>query len=147
VKELSPKLGTGNKARLALGQGLIDLNIAYQHVAEYNPTGVPTTGLFSDDVTAQGVDYLDGIRARAESDFALLPATDDPITLKLSNQVAFDIASIETASRVTNTLGTAMGDLSSTINDGVLSLKKKVLYVGIGLGILLALVIIAKRGK
>jgi hypothetical protein len=119
VAEIASAIPTGNAARLALGASLTQLSNAYASVAAYNPSGLPTTGLVSDDVTAQGTEYLDGIRTRAESDFAALPATDDLLPPAQANQAAFDIASIETATGQMATLGTAFGDLKATAADMV----------------------------
>lgn len=114
VDEIASALGTGNKARSALGAALVQLNGAYGSVAAYNPDDLSTTGWGEDAVTVQGTEYLDGIRTRAESDFALLPADDYTLDASLNRQIAFDIASIETATKQMATLGTAWGDLLDT---------------------------------
>ena len=117
--QIQPSVSTGNAARLALGQGLTDLSAAYSTVSAYNPLGLPTTSLTSDEVTESSTSYLDGIRSRAQLDFNVLPATDDPLPDTQSRQVAFDIASIETATGTINTVlaTTAVGDAVSTAKE------------------------------
>jgi len=96
VAALASQITSGNVARLALGQSLTDLGGAYTKVKDYNPTvaGVSVAdsvvGLdplavaaylaagssgSASQVAGQTTEYLDGIRTRAESDFAALPAT------------------------------------------------------------------------
>lgn len=117
--QIQPSVSTGNTARLALGQGLTDLTAAYSTVSAYNPLGLPTTSLTTDEVTESSTSYLDAIRSRAQLDFNALPATDDPLPDTQSRQVAFDIASIETATGTINTVlaTTAIDDALSTARE------------------------------
>ena len=140
VAELAAGITTGNIARVALGQGLTDLSAAYAKVQAYNPSFlgislphwatawdplVPVAyiaaGGTGDPSQVAGVatEYLDGIRTRAQSDFASLPATDDPLDSATASQIAFDLASIETATGVTNqTLNqSALQDLTDSTMD------------------------------
>jgi hypothetical protein len=142
VSDLASRITTGNLARVALGQSLTDLATAYTKVKSYNPTvlgiSIPDSLVGLDpfaipayeaaggsgsatDVSNQTTEYLDGIRTRAESDFAALPATDDSLDPSVANQIAFDIASIETACGVTNsTLNqTALQDYADSVTDAV----------------------------
>jgi hypothetical protein len=127
--QIQPQVATGNAARMALGQGLTDLASAYSTVDAYNPLGLGTTGIASDAVTSTSTEYLDGIRTRAESDFAALPATDDPLPDAQAHQIAFDIASIETASNTVNDVlsTTALDDLAATARELPASLAKGIL--------------------
>jgi hypothetical protein len=142
VAALASQITSGNVARLALGQSLTDLGGAYTKVKDYNPTvagvsvadsvvgldplAVPaylaagSSGSAS-QVAGQTTEYLDGIRTRAESDFAALPATDDPVPDATARQVAFDIGSIETACGVTNsTLNqSALQDYADSVTDAI----------------------------
>jgi hypothetical protein len=117
--QITSQVSTGNLARLALGQGLNDLSAAYSQVSGYNPLGLPTTSLTSDEVTESGTSYLDSIRSRAQIDFEALPATDDPLPDTQSRQVAFDIASIETATSTINSVlsTTAIDDAVQTARE------------------------------
>jgi len=151
-REIGKALKHGNHARNVLGQSLVDLNGAYNQVAAYNPLGISTTGSGEDTVTAAGVQYLDGIRTRAEADFALIPASDEPLDQKFAAQIGFDIASIEAASKVTASLGTAIDDAVDTAKD---TLKRAAdafskLFASLkwlipGLAVLLLLLVIYKR--
>jgi hypothetical protein len=148
VAAIAAKLTTGNIARVALGQSLTDLSGAYAKVQAFNPAG--PMGLSAADTwagflvgldpwnipaayqasgktgSAQTIseattDYLDGIRTRAESDFAALPATDDPLDSSVASQTAFDIGSIETATGVTATTlpQSALQDLTDQVTQSV----------------------------
>lgn len=142
VAALASRITTGNLARLALGQALSDLSAAYGKVHEYNPTilgisipdilvglnpfAIPAYELAGGsgsaaDVSKQTIEYLDGIRSRAESDFATLSADDSPLDASTANQIAFDVGSIETATGVTNsTLNTsALQDYADGVTDGI----------------------------
>lgn len=147
VAAIAAKLTTGNIARTALGQSLTDLSGAYTKIQAYNPAGVmglstadtwagflvgltpwniPAAYEASKSGSAQSVsqattDYLDGIRTRAESDFAALPATDDPLDPSVASQAAFDIGSIETATAVTNTAlpQPATQDLADNVSQSI----------------------------
>jgi hypothetical protein len=151
-REIGKALKSGNHARTVLGQSLIDLNGAYNQVAAYNPLGISTTGSGEDTVTAAGVQYLDGIRTRAEADFALIPASDEPLDQKFAAQIGFDIASIEAASKVTASLGTAIDDAIDTSKnffnkaiDAFNKLGNTMKWVVPGVAVLLVLAIIYKR--
>jgi hypothetical protein len=118
VAEIRSVLNSGNTARTLLGNALTLLHSAYQVTGTYN------VGPLGSGVTAQNTEYLDGIRLRAESDYAALPASDDLLDSDVAGQVAFDIASIESATNQTITLlgaGTALGDLADSVVDTVKS--------------------------
>jgi hypothetical protein len=140
VAKLAAGITTGNVARLALGQGLTDLSAAYTKVQGYNPSFlgislphwatawdplVPVAYVAAggtgdpSQVAAVSTEYLDGIRTRAQSDFAALPTTDDPLDSATASQIAFDIGSIETATGVINqTLNqSALQDLADSTTD------------------------------
>jgi hypothetical protein len=141
VLEIASSIGTGNLARVALGNSLTQLSAAYASVAAYNPSGLPTTGLLptgaygtTDNVTAAGTDALDSIRIRAESDFAALPATDDLLPTDQAKQAAFDIASIETVTGQMANLGTAVGDLRQAAEETLQSIAPS---LGTDIGLLL----------
>lgn len=142
VADLAGRITSGNLARLALGQSLTDLGRAYAQIKTYNPTllgiSIPDAVVGLDplalpayaaaggsgsatDVSNQTTEYLDGIRTRAESDFAALPATDDPLPTTTARQIAFDIGSIETACGTTNsTLNqSALQDYADSVTDAV----------------------------
>jgi hypothetical protein len=151
-RDIGKQLKSGNHARTVLGQSLIDLNSAYQTVQAYNPLGLSTTAPGEDAVTASSVEYLDGIRTRAESDFALIPATDDPLEQQFAAQIGFDIASIEAASKVTASLGTAFSDVVDTAKEiakqaaaGLDKLGNTTKWLLIGVATLLVLAIVYKR--
>jgi len=95
---------------------------AYAQVDNYNQTflGIPYPDWFiawdpfvpmafevaggkgaPDQVAFAARQMLDGIRSRAESDLAGLPATDSPLDPTMANQVAFDLASMEHISKLT----------------------------------------------
>jgi|WetSurMetagenome_2_1015567.scaffolds.fasta_scaffold338824_2 hypothetical protein len=152
TNEIALSLTTGNLARNALGTALVSLSSAYANVKAYNPLGLPTTGFLDDSVSSTSIEYLDGIRTRAEADFKMIPASNSPFDMKLTKQVAFDIASIEKASGVTATLGTATGDMVEAAKDAVKdagsflkTLEKHIAYIAAGIGALLVLVILARR--
>ena len=110
--ELASTVSTGNLARTILGRALTALSDAYSLTD--NQTG---------QVQAAGAAYLDGIRIRAEADFAALPATDDPLPTSTANQIGFDLASIETATGVLTDVSSisAFSDAISGIGDAVKS--------------------------
>jgi hypothetical protein len=137
VETLAAGITTGNIARVALGQSLSDLSTAYITVQNYGSThadalaalGNPVAALSSPGGSAgaaaeQGQEYLDGIRTRAQSDFDTLQATDDPLDPSAARQIAFDIASIETASGIINsTLNTSpLQDLADDITNAARSI-------------------------
>jgi hypothetical protein len=114
VGEIASVLDNGNTARELLGGALTLLSTAYEVTDTYQ------VGPLGEQPANQNREYLDGIRLRAESDFAKLPATDEPLEAKMANQIAFDIASIESATNQTvDVLGgnTALGDLGDSIWD------------------------------
>jgi hypothetical protein len=80
---------------------------------------LPTTSITSDEVTESSTSYLDTVRSRAEIDFAALPATDESLPDAQAHQVAFDIASIESASGTINNIlsTTALDDLEQTVRE------------------------------
>jgi hypothetical protein len=94
-REIAPLITGGDVARGMLGQYLVLLSSAYDVVKTYDPLSL------ADEITDQGKEYLDGIRLRAEKDYALIPSGNAPLESKLQNQIAFDIASIEEATHQT----------------------------------------------
>ncbi len=114
VGEIASLLDSGNTARTMLGQYLTLLSTAYDVTNTYQ------VGPLGEQPANQSREYLDGIRTRAESDFAKLQSNDDPLDPALANQIAFDIYSIEKATNQTiGILGgnTALGDLGDSISD------------------------------
>jgi hypothetical protein len=108
VGEIASVIGTADNARVLLGQYLIVLNSAYKLV--------DVSGGGSETVNRE---YLDGIRIRAEADYNALPASGD-LDEQTKRQIAFDCASIESASGVTlSTAGKSSGieDFASGITD------------------------------
>lgn len=116
VGEIASLLDSGNTARTMLGQYLTLLSTAYDVTNTYQ------VGPLGEQPANQSREYLDGIRTRAESDFAKLQPNDDPLDPTLANQIAFDIYSIEKATNQTiDILGgnTALGDLADSIGDAL----------------------------
>jgi hypothetical protein len=109
VDEIAAVIDGGNTARELLGGALRALSPLYEVVSTWDPLGA------ADQVTGQGKEYLDGIRVRAEEDYRLIPSGNGPLADKLRRQIAFDIASVETAT------GQTLDEFKGTIFDDVKS--------------------------
>lgn len=120
VAEIASTLDSGYTARALLGKALTILHSAYERTDSYQ------SGPLGAQEANQNREYLDGIRIRAESDYAKIPETDEPLASNLANQVAFDIASIESAVGQTMDIlaGSAIGELGTSILDAGKGLAK-----------------------
>jgi hypothetical protein len=103
VGEIATSVATGNAGRIVLGQALQLLSTGYGLAQQQNG-----------QVIGQTTEYLDGIRVRAEADYAALPISDEILPIATSNQIAFDVASIEEA------IGVETGTFTSTAIDDFL---------------------------
>lgn len=144
VSEIASVLDSGNTARELLGGALVLLSTAYEVTNTYQ------VGPLGEQPAEANRAYLDGIRIRAEADFNALPATSEPLDEKTANQVAFDIASIETATNQTvDILGgnTALGDLADSVAESLGDLPNLMpkppggwwVWVGLAVGLVLFL--------
>lgn len=116
VDEIASVLDTGYTARQFLGKALVQLSAAYDVAKTYQ------VGPIGEDQTKAGVQYLDGIRIRAEAEYRKIPESSEPLDRNQAQQVAFQIYSIEQATNVTiDVLGgnTALGDLADSMRDSL----------------------------
>jgi hypothetical protein len=168
--ELAPKLGDADVARAALNDGLQKLQNAYAQVDNYEQTflGIPLPDWLlawdplvpvafiasgakgaSDQVAAQTKEYLDGIKTRAEFDLGALPDGNAGLDAATAKQVAFDIASIEAATKLTIKVlpQSALMDFVDSAHDALVPKlpKTKWFYVAVlGLGVVVG-VMLARR--
>lgn len=121
VGEIATVLTTPDEARHFLGQSLVLLSSAYEVTNTYDPLKMAS------GPTKANKQYLDSIRQRAESDYRGLPASGEELPAQQARQIAFDIASIETATNQTlDILGgkTAIEELGGSVVEAGTSIVK-----------------------
>lgn len=108
VNEIASAIDSGYTARNFLGRALVMLSGAYGTTDSYQ------VGPLGQQAAGANREYLDGIRARAELEYAKIPESAEPLPDGQRQQVAFQVYSIETACNQTISIlggGNALDDL------------------------------------